>query len=482
MPSPARILVLGATGYVGRRLVPRLLAAGHTVRCLVRDPRKLEGRGWTGVEVLRGDVLNPASLAAAEGCSILYYLVHSMTAGETAFEEQDRAAAANTAGAAAAAGMDRIIYLGGLGDTGGHLSPHLRSRNDVGRVLASGSVPVTEFRAAMIIGSGSASFEMLHALVNRLPVMTAPRWVSTRSQPVAIRDVLRYLVDALDVPASAGRVLDIGGPDILTYRELMLRFARILGLRRRIIVVPVLTPRLSSAWVHLVTPVSATIARPLIEGLRSEMICTNHDARSLFPFEPLGFEDAARLALRRMQDPPVESRWTDAGLSAAADPQDHDEEGQLLKDVRRLTVRAPAESLFRSFASIGGENGWYFADLLWRARGAIDRAIGGVGLRRGRRHPVELLPGDTLDFWRVDEVEPGRRILLRAEMKVPGRAWLEFTAEPRSDGASTLIQTARFYPRGLSGLLYWYAVYPLHGLVFNGMASAVRKRAEQTGR
>ena len=476
-----KILVLGATGYIGGRLVPRLLAAGHAVRCLARDPRKLVGRGWTGVEIVQGDVLDLRSLqTAATGCSVMYYLVHSMTAGEKSFEERDRRAAENAARAAADAQMARVVYLGGLGDATAGLSAHLRSRNDVGRILARGSVPVTEFRAAMIIGSGSASFEMLHALVNRLPVMTAPRWVSTRSQPISIRDVLQYLLMALTTPASTGRVIDIGGPDILTYRDLMLRFARILGLRRWIIVVPVLTPRLSSLWVHLVTPVSAAIARPLVEGLRSEMICRNDDALRIFPVTPLGFDDAARLALRRTQDFSVETRWTDAAPPGTEGADDPEHTSQLLYDVQRIDVAAPPATLFRTFASIGGTRGWYYADVLWRLRGIIDRLLGGVGLRRGRRHPVDLLPGDALDFWRVEAVEPGRRVVLRGEMKVPGRGWLEFSAGPAPDGRSTLTQTARFYPRGVWGLLYWYSVYPLHVVVFRGMASAIRRKAEST--
>jgi uncharacterized protein YbjT (DUF2867 family) len=472
-----KVLVIGATGYVGGRLVPRLRAAGYAVRCMARDPRKLEGRGWGEVEVVRGDVLDPVSLAGAvRGCSVLYYLVHSMGPGEGSFEERDRRGAENTARAAAAAGVERIVYLGGLGRRTADLSPHLRSRNEVGSVLAAGPVPVTEFRAAMVIGSGSASFEMMHALVNRLPVMTSPKWVSTRSQPVAVADVLRYLVECPSVPASAGAVIDIGGPDILTYREMMLRFARLLGLRRWIIVVPVLTPRLSSLWINFVTPIPASLARPLVEGLKSEMVCENDLASRLFPWKTTGFDEAVARALSRVREMRVETRWSDAAVPAEEEPLGA-EHSQLLSDVRRLEVPLPAAAVARSFCSIGGTNGWYYGDVLWELRGFIDRLTGGVGLRRGRRHPTELVAGEALDFWRVEKVVPGELLLLRAEMKVPGRAWLEFRAEPTGPSACTLTQTARFYPRGVWGLLYWYSVYPLHQLVFAGMARAVVRRA-----
>lgn len=475
-----RILVIGATGYVGGRLVPRLVRAGYAVRCMARDRRKLEGRSWGDVEVVQGDVLDRASVvAAAHGCAVLYYLVHSMGAGEEHFEERDRLGAENAAHAAAEAGMERIVYLGGLGRRAGDLSPHLRSRNEVGAILAAGTVPVTEFRAAMVIGSGSASFEMMHALVNRLPVMTAPKWVATRSQPVAVGDVLRYLVECLQVPESAGRVLDIGCPDVLTYREMMLRFARLLGLRRWIVVVPVLTPRLSSLWINFVTPVPASLARPLVEGLKSEMVCESDLALHLFPWKPIGFDEAVARALARIRAFDVETRWSDAAPAAEEEPLAA-EHSQLLTDVQRVDAPVPAAAVARSFSSIGGENGWYYADFLWEIRGFMDRLLGGVGVRRGRRHPTELVAGEALDFWRVERIVPGELLLLRAEMKVPGRAWLEFRVEPTGTAASRLTQTARFYPRGVWGLLYWYAVAPLHFFVFRGMANAIVRRAAKT--
>lgn len=477
------ILVLGATGYVGGRLVPRLVDAGYRVRCVARDPAKLAGRGWAGVEVVKGDALDHDSLArAVKGCSVMYYLVHSMAAGEAKFEEWDRVAARNAVSAAESAGIRRIVYLGGLGNRSTGLSAHLRSRNEVGDLLRSGSIPVTEFRAAMIIGSGSASFEMMHALVNRLPVMTAPRWVATRSQPVAIGDVLRYLVGCLAIADSAGKVIDIGGPDVLTYREMMLRFARLLGLRRWIIVVPVLTPRLSSLWINFVTPISSAIARPLIEGLKSEMVCESDEALRLFSFRPLSFDEAVARALQKFRENDVETRWSNASVDAEVGAGSLADQSQFLLDVRRREAAVPAAQLFRALSAIGGANGWYYANFLWEIRGFIDKSIGGVGIRRGRRHPQELQAGDTLDFWRVEEVVPGEKLLLRAEMKVPGRAWLEFRVEPAGEGRSVFLQTARFYPKGVWGLAYWYAVYPLHVLVFAGMADAIVRRAEGMSR
>jgi len=474
-----RILVLGATGYVGGRLVPRLLREGYSVRCMARDPRKLYGRQWSGVEVTQGDVLDQESLARAmAGCGIVYYLVHSMGGGEATFVERDRLAARNCVEAAAAAGIRRIIYLGGLGERSDSPSPHLRSRNEVGEILGAGPVPVTEFRAAMIIGSGSASFDMMHALVNRLPIMIAPRWVSTRSQPISIHDVLRYLVEALTVSASAGRVIDIGGTDILTYREMMYRLAGILGLTRRILVVPVLTPRLSSLWINLVTPISASLARALVEGLRSEMVCESDLAQRLFSFKPRGFDHSVVRALDRIRSSAVETTWSNASLASRPEADVTLSDAQLLSDVQVLDVAAPPDIVYHVVSSIGGANGWYYADMLWRLRGFMDKMIGGVGLRRGRRHPVELLPGDALDFWRAESVEPGRSLVLRAEMKVPGRAWLEFSVAPLSETRSRLSQTARFYPRGLAGLAYWYGVYPVHVPIFSGMARAIARRAE----
>ncbi len=474
------VLVTGATGYIGGRLVPRLLDSGYRVRCLARSPRKLQARAWSdhpGVEIVRGDLDDPESIAPAlDGCAAVYYLVHSMLAAGEDYAEHDRRLARNLAAAAAAdPSVKRIIYLGGLGETGAGLSEHLSSRREVERELAAGPVPVTTLRAAMIIGSGSASFEILRYLVERLPVMVTPRWVRTEFQPIAVRDVLHYLVAVLETPETVGRVFDVGGPEVLSYRDAMRIMAEVLGLPRRIILpLPVLTPRLSSLWIHLVTPLSHRIARPLADGLRNRVVCRSDTARKLMPQELLGVRQAIEAALGQHEDGRVETSWTDAGPI----PGDPDwAGGTTYVDRRQTRVSASPERVFDAVCRLGGRNGWYAADLLWRIRGWIDRWAGGPGLRRGRRNSEKLAYGDALDFWRVTGIEPNRRLALRAEMKLPGEAELEF--EVRQDGAgSTLVQTARFKPRGLLGLLYWVAVYPFHGLVFRGMLEGVRRTAE----
>ena len=412
---------------------------------------------------------------AFQDIEVVYYLVHSMISGERSFEDLDRQAALNVAAAAREAGVARIVYLGGLGRREIDHSPHLRSRHEVGEVLRTGPTPVTEFRAAVIVGSGSVSFEMVHHLVNRLPAMICPRWVVTRTQPIAIADVLRYLIDTIEKPETAGRTFDIGGPEVLTYRDMMLTVARVLGLKRFLMRVPVLTPRLSSYWVNLVTPVPAQVARALIEGVRYETVVENNDALKIFDFQPINYEEAVRRALARVAAHDVETAWTDAFSiygTPAVDPS------HLRVDRREVETNAPSDKLFSVVTSIGGDNGWYFADWLWKLRGFIDQQLGGVGLRRGRRHPEKIAVGDALDFWRVEEYLDGEKLLLRAEMKVWGRAWLEFQVEKVDDYKSRLVQTARYYPRGLFGLIYWYAVYPVHALVFRGMSRAIARRAE----
>jgi uncharacterized protein YbjT (DUF2867 family) len=481
MPDSRRILVTGVTGYVGGRLVARLLNKGHRVRCFVRDPLRLQGRTWLDqVELARGDVLQPESLSEAmRGVNVAYYLVHSLGAGGD-FEDRDLVGARNFAGAARAAGVERIIYLGGLGDPQTDLSPHLRSRQETGAALREAGVPVTEFRAAVIIGSGSLSFEMLRYLTERLPVMICPRWVFTRIQPIAIRNVLDYLVAAFDSVESAGRILEIGGLDVLTYAGMMTGYARVRGLKRRIIAVPVLTPRLSSYWVHLVTPIPANIAQPLIRGLGNEVIVRDTAAQRLFPeIQLLDYHAAVRLALEKMDEQNVETAWSDALTSSqgALTPVTMISSEGMIIERRQQTVNAAADEVYRSFARLGGEHGWLYMDSAWKLRGMVDRLFGGVGMRRGRRDPVHLRAGDTLDFWRVEIVEPGRLIRLRAEMRVPGRAWLEFEARPLEDGPTLLVQTAYFEPKGLPGLLYWYALYPVHSLIFSGL---IRKIAHQT--
>ncbi len=482
MATPRTVLVTGATGYIGGRLVPRLLEAGFRVRCLARDPARLQGRPWLDkIEVVAGDCLRSGTLPAAmKGVEVAFYMVHSMAAGQD-FEQRDVLAARNFATAAQAAGVRRIIYLGGLGDSDTALSGHLRSRQETGAVLRESGVPVTEFRAPVIVGSGSLSFEIIRYLTERLPVMICPRWLYTRAQPIAIRNVLDYLVAALDTPESTGRIIEIGGADVLTYGDLLRGYAKARGLKRWLVPVPVLTPRLSSYWVHLVTPVPATIARPLIQGLRNDVVVRDDIALRLFPqIKPLDYATAVRLALTNLETGHVETAWSDAMSSSQGDIAPvvlTTLEGFILERRQRL-VHASAASVYQTFVRLGGTTGWLCMDWSWRVRGFLDRMIGGVGLRRGRRDPEDVRVGDAVDFWRVEAVEPGRLLRLRAEMKVPGRAWLEFTAEPMGSGMSRLSQTAFFAPRGLSGLLYWYLLYPIHAVIFSGMAREVARRAE----
>lgn len=482
-PDLPLVLVTGATGYVGGRLVPRLVDAGYRVRCLARSARKLAARAWADdprVELIEVDLADEdATAAAMRGCQAAYYLVHSMVATGASYAEADRRLAARFARAAARAGVGRIIYLGGLGEHGEGLSEHLSSRREVEAVLAQGPVPVTVLRAAMIIGSGSASFEILRYLVERLPVMVTPRWVRTRSQPIAIGNVLGYLVACLSVPATVGRTLDIGGPEVVSYLELMRIMADERGLRRRLVIpVPVLTPRLSSLWIHFVTPLSHRIARPLAEGLRNPVVCRDAEAARLMPQHLLGVGEAIRVALEQVAQREVETGWSDAGPM----PGDPDwAGGTVFVDRREVDVAASPDAVFAALSCIGGETGWYGVDGLWRLRGMLDHLAGGPGLCRGRRDAARIAFGDAIDFWRVTAVEPGSRLVLRAEMRLPGEALLEFLIEPVSgrEGWSRLRQIARFAPRGLLGLAYWYAVLPLHGVVFGRMLAGIRRAAER---
>jgi uncharacterized protein YbjT (DUF2867 family) len=481
-----RCLVTGATGYIGGRLAPRLLDAGHAVRCLSRGPGRLRDVPGAGrVEVVEGDLSDPASLPAAfEGIEVAYFLVHSL--GRPDFEELDRAAARNFAAAAKAAGVERIIYLGGPEPPPEeHPSPHLRSRAEVARILLDSGVPTAVLRAPVIIGSGSASFEMLRYLTERLPVMVTPRWVKNRIQPIAVRDVLRYLIGATTLPAEVNRGFDIGGADVLTYREMMQRYARVAGLRRRVIVpLRPLSPWLSAHWVGTITPVPNSIARPLVASLVHEAIAYEHDIDQYVPNEDLlGFDDAVRLALGKIRDANVETRWSGAAWrDAAAEPLPSDPDwsgGSVYIDERSRDVDAPVEALWRVIEGVGGENGWYSFPLAWSVRGWLDRLVGGVGLRRGRRDRDRLRVGEALDWWRVEEIVPGSLLRLRAEMKVPGRAWLEMSATPDGAGRSVYHQRAVFLPRGLAGHAYWASVVPFHGVVFSGMARNIAKGAEQ---
>lgn len=476
------ILVTGATGYIGGRLVPALLKAGYRVRALSRDARRLEGRPWSDqIDVVEGDALKPETLAPAmEGVWAAYYFIHSLTDTEE-YRERDRRVARDFGYAAREAGVERIIYLGGLGDPEADLSEHLRSRQETGAALAEAGVPVTEFRAAVIVGSGSLSFEMVRYLTERLPVMICPRWVFTRIQPIAIDDVLHYLVRALEVPASAGRVIEIGGANVQTYGDMMKGYARVRGLRRWLIPVPVLTPRLSAHWVHWMTPVHANIIFPLIEGLRNEVVVRDDTARTLFPdIEPVDYETAVTRALSSLEAGQVETTWSDSLASSLGDvePVELTTEQGLQIERRQQVVQAPADDVYAAFSRLGGENGWLYADWLWWLRGVADRLVGGPGFRRGRRDPEEVRVGDAVDFWRVEAVEPGRLLRLRAEMKVPGEAWLQFEARPAEDGKTLLVQTAFLAPKGLVGFLYWYGLYPFHGLIFGKMIGRLAEAAE----
>ncbi len=479
-PRDSLVLVTGVTGYVGGRLVPRLLQAGVRVRVLVRDPRRLEGRDWADrVEIVAGDVLRPETLGAAlAGVGVAYYLVHSMAGGE-GYRERDLAAARAFGRGAAEAGVVRLVYLGGLGDPASDLSRHLRSRQETGEALREAGVPVTEFRAAVVVGSGSISFEMIRYLTERLPMMVCPQWVYTRVQPIAVDDLLRYLIAALDVPESAARVVEVGGADVLTYGEMMLGYADARGLRRYLQPVPVLTPTLSSYWVHLVTPIPSQIARPLIEGLRSETVVRDHSAHDLFPaIHPVGYAAAVRAAVASLDTGEVETSWADALVTSGGDVQPRvltTQEGKLIER-RQALVKATPEEAFAVIRTIGGRRGYRAWDWAWELRGAADRLVGGVGLRRGRRDPVDLRVGDALDFWRVEAVEPGRLLRLRAEMKVPGAAWLQFETLPH-EGGTLLVQTAYFAPRGVPGLAYWYGLLPVHSRIFSGMIAALAAEA-----
>lgn len=477
------ILVTGATGYVGGRLIPALLEAGYRVRAMGRSLEKLGCRPWARlqqIELVQGDVLDRGSLEkACRGCRAAYYLVHSMIAQKKKYVEADRQAARNMVAAAAAAGLERMIYLGGLAEArNAPLSRHLQSRLEVADILQSGPVPATDLRAPMILGSGSASFEILRYLVEHLPVMTTPRWVFSPNQPIAIRNVLNYLVGCLEADETIGETFDIGGPDVLTYRRLLDIYAEEAHLPKRwIIPVPVLTPTLSAYWIRLISPIPASIALPLTEGLTSAAVCKENRIQTIIPQKLLSCREAIRLALERLKQARVDTCWADAGeLFTPEWAHCGDAEwagGTIMNCGYRARIRATADEVWAPIGKIGGQNGWYFGNLLWRLRGILDRAVGGVGLRRGRRHPSEIGVGDALDFWRVATIKAPHRLVLVAEMKTPGEALLDFQITPSGAGQVELQMLSRFLPRGLAGILYWYGLYPFHQWIFFGMLKSI---------
>ncbi|KQZ07444.1 NAD(P)-dependent oxidoreductase [Agromyces sp. Root1464] len=481
------VLVTGATGYIGGRLVPRLLAAGHEVRVLARRPERLRDVPWRGeVEVVEGDLLDPGSVdAAVESVDVVYYLVHSM-GGQGDFEATERRIAENVASAARRNGVSRLVYLGGLHPEGERLSRHLRSRAQVGEVLIASGVPTIVLQAGVIIGSGSTSFEMIRHLTEVLPYMPAPRWVRSFIQPIAVRDVLTYLVAAAEAPLEASRAFDIGGPDILRYGQLMNGYAVEAGLPQRpIAALPVLTPWLAGQWVNLVTPIPRRIAVPIIESLQFDCVMRDHDIDQVIPPPPEGllpYRVAVRLALERERAGEVETSWRNAEVAGAPSdplPSDPDWAGHTVYlDERERRTPAPVRELWRVIEGVGGENGWYSFPLAWAVRGWVDKLTGGVGLRRGRRDPDTLHVGDAVDFWRVEAIDRGSFLRLRAEMRVPGRAWLELEARSAPDGGAEYRQRAVFFPKGLSGRLYWWAIFPFHGIIFAGMANRITAEAE----
>lgn len=480
--QPDHVLLTGATGYIGGRLAPRLLDAGYYVRCYVRNPRKIYDRPWAEhprADIIGGDAEDFERLTEAmRGCGVAYYLIHSMVAVGAEYRKHDRLLARTFARAAAEAKVGRIIYLGGLGEIGAGLSEHLASRRDVEEELQNGSVPVTVFRSAMIIGSGSASFEILRYLVERLPVMTPPLTIDTLQQPISVRDVLNYLVDCLKIPDTMGKTIDIGGPEVLTYRKMIHTMADVQGLRRSIIIpVPGIPVRICAWLVQLITPITYMLAEPLMQGLKNEVVCRNDVASRLMPTDLLTIRQAIESADVKTGYDGFETIWSDAGVM----PGDPDwSGGTVYTNQYSIEIQATPDRIFEEICNIGGNNGYYGADWLWEIRGLMDSMIGGPGMRRGRRSSKNLSYGDVIDFWRVIEVTPYYRLVLRAEMKIPGDADLEFDVipGPGTHRMTTLVSTARFKPRGLDGLLYWFAVLPLHRFVFLKMLQGIKKTIE----
>jgi uncharacterized protein YbjT (DUF2867 family) len=479
--EPRIPLVTGATGYIGGRLVQRLAETGHHPRAFVRDPARLASRSWADkIDIVSGDVLEYETiLPALQDISTAYYLVHSMRSG-AGFRERDLRGAMNFARAATAAGVDRIIYLGGLAPPRGHLSPHMGSRLEVGLALRPYGTPVTEFRAGIVVGSGSVSFEMIRYLTERMPIMFCPVWARRPTQPICIRNVLDYLVAALELPDGAPQIIEIGGPQVLTYADMLHSYARVRGLRRWIIPIPLLNPSLCSFMVGLLTPVPSAVARPLIESMRHEVLVRDQSARTLFPdIELIDYEQALTLALRHLETQDVKTRWTDALASSVTTgkPADFTMHEGVIIESRTTRVAAPSVAVYRAFSGLGGSRGWLYANWTWSLRGLLDRLVGGVGLHRGRRDPDHLRLGDVLDFWRVERIEEGRLLLLRLEARSPGPMWLQYEAVPVSAEQTTLNQIVYFAPKGLAGLLYWHSLYPLHKRIFSRLVERVARRA-----
>jgi uncharacterized protein YbjT (DUF2867 family) len=485
MVETGLVLVTGATGYVGGRLVPRLLDAGYRVRCLVRDPGRLQGKPWLPrVEVVTGDALDSPSLEAGlKGVSAAYYLIHGMKGGKVN-AARDLRAAHNFAAAAESQGVQRIIYLGELVDPHAHLSSYFRSRYETGQILRNSKVPVTEFRAGMVVGSGGALFEMIRYLTEREPVLVCPAWFFSEAQPIGIRDVLEYLVAALRQPQSAGKVIEVGGPTRLTYADMLMVYAKERGLKRKLIPTPIYAPRLSAYWVHMVTPIHWRVVLPLIEGLHARLVVHDDEAHKLFPqIQPMDFRSALRTALGNVLSDKVQTSWSDALVNTAGDvkPYAFTVEAGLMMERRTMLLDLPPDVVYRAYTGIGGTRGWLYMDWAWALRGWMDKVIGGVGIRRGRRHPDEILAGESLDFWRVEAVEQNRLLRLRAEMKVPGKAWLQFESTPQ-DGKTLLTETAYYEPRGFFGFLYWYAMWPFHAFLFDGLIRRLAARARMLAR
>jgi len=475
------ILLTGATGYVGGHLLDELEKSGRTIRCLTRNPDSFAAREVATTSVVSADLTDADSLRTAmAGVHTAYYLVHSMDS-TAAFEAEDRKAALTFAEAARHAGVKKIIYLGGLA-SGASLSSHLRSRQEVGEILRDSGTPTIEFRASIIIGPGSFSFEMIRALVERLPVMVMPQWVKTPTQPIAIEDVIAYLVAALDLEMEESLVVEIGGSDQVSYQDLLREYAKQRGLKRLMIPVPVLSPRLSSLWLGLVTPVFAHIGRELVDGLKNETVVRDTAALQMFSIRPRGYRESIERALLTGDQQFARKRWSKKFSRGTADKKNGEqnkfESGSRLVDSRTMHTHCPPEKAFLPVEQLGGAIGWYYGDWLWTLRGVLDRAFGGAGMQRGRRDPLRLLPGDKIDCWRVEAIEQGRLLRLVAEMRVPGRAWLQFELEPDSSGTQ-IRQTAIFDPLGLTGRLYWYLLIPIHQILFQGMLRSIVKTAEE---